>query len=495
MVTESIKNPGSGQPADFADHGQAKRKKACGIPATIVLGLLLVSGCRHSRTTDSIFPAPVPIPAMTVPAENASDVNIPTTLSLHAARKIARQMNPGLAAMTQRVQAAEQTIAQARAAYWPVLSASSAATRVELTPAFPLFEDALFSNGTGAYETYSVTGTLSWVLFDGFLRRSRLLAAKAGKAGASAGAADYRRLLLAGIADTFYGACLAATEEKIAAADMAFNQRLLDDARKRLAQGAIPRAELMNFQIRFDQGRIRRLQAQRDRRVALAALAELMGFSPRVFTAEKVHLIPPKDADKIHLASWTAARKLAWASRPDLQKVRARIARAEANIKIARSAFYPTLSLQGDYGAVNVNQFTFSDDDRSAEVSAALSWTLFSGGHGKAAYEQAKIEAEAARRELQQTWLTIERDLQRLLDRFHTEQETFAIQQKIMRQAIQIRNDVEKEYRAGRASLTRLNEVQRDVITARAAVALAAIRIHMLHEAFLSATGQLPEKN
>src|SRR5262249_25152955 len=97
--------------------------------------------------------------------------------------------------------------------------------------------------------------------------------------------------------------------------------------------------------------------------------------------------------------------------RPDLLARVAILREKEAEIRRARSAYYPTLSILGNAGgAYERSQLTFQDGGSTPwvdtkqptwGVGAVLSWPLFEGGARKRKLEMARSEREAAQHELE----------------------------------------------------------------------------------------------
>jgi outer membrane protein len=95
--------------------------------------------------------------------------------------------------------------------------------------------------------------------------------------------------------------------------------------------------------------------------------------------------------------------------RPDLLAKVAVLRGKEAEIRRARSAYYPTLSFQGAAGGAFEQAWLDVDGQKLSrtsteqptwDVGLALTWSLFDGGTRKRKLEIAKSEREAAQHEL-----------------------------------------------------------------------------------------------
>ena len=90
--------------------------------------------------------------------------------------------------------------------------------------------------------------------------------------------------------------------------------------------------------------------------------------------------------------------------RPELRQIGYGIAAAEGNVKLARSAWLPSLSVVADYG-IQGEGYAFRDDNRFWMASAVVRWNLFDGFQKRARTRQAQLakrQLEARREALKQ---------------------------------------------------------------------------------------------
>lgn len=82
--------------------------------------------------------------------------------------------------------------------------------------------------------------------------------------------------------------------------------------------------------------------------------------------------------------------------REELAQAEFGIRAAEAQGRLARSAYLPGVSLAVDYG-VQGNRYRFGTDDDFAVASLVLQWNVFNGGQDAARSQAARLEADRAR--------------------------------------------------------------------------------------------------
>jgi outer membrane protein TolC len=95
----------------------------------------------------------------------------------------------------------------------------------------------------------------------------------------------------------------------------------------------------------------------------------------------------------------------AFAERPDLKEQLARLRAADATIKQARSAYFPTLSFSGNgglnrqYGQQDLLPSGYASGE-IWDVNLGLKWTLFDGGRREHEVAQARAEKAATQAEI-----------------------------------------------------------------------------------------------
>jgi NodT family efflux transporter outer membrane factor (OMF) lipoprotein len=115
------------------------------------------------------------------------------------------------------------------------------------------------------------------------------------------------------------------------------------------------------------------------------ALAVLLGKPPSSFSIPTCSLTAKPISIPFGIPSQLLER------RPDIAAAERRVAEANAQIGVARAAYYPTITLSGTVGYQNTSiQNLFSGPGLAWAVGATLAQTLFDGGLRKAVNEQAR---------------------------------------------------------------------------------------------------------
>lgn len=413
------------------------------------------------------------------------DLNTIQVLNLKTAARIALVGNPTLAAAVARVRQAVERVSQAKADYWPRLDLTASGTRVWLS------DDDLKTNRAMARlldpaatvddpENRYNTGLIaSWKVFDGFARKFANASARCGRDQSEAALDESRRLILSSVATAYFAAQLIRENVDIARADEEFNQRRLVEAKARRRVGTGSLSDELNFEIRINDARATRIQAERNYEAAIYALAALLGLKKANFPPT-IKLAPLKDETKDELAKPDVEELIVYAHkhRPDIRQSAFGIQQADAQVGIARSRLYPKLDLSAGYDGTHIDHLRLEEDDYAASVGLTLSFNLFSGGADRARVKEAQQRAVELEKSLENLKITVSSEIRDSLAQLLSAQEQLRLQ-RINAELVQTNRDlVDKEYSVGQASLVRLNEAQRDLVTAqgRLALALATLR-------------------
>jgi len=401
-------------------------------------------------------------------------------LNLKAAARIALAGNPTLAAAAARVRQAVERMNQAKADYWPRLDLTASRASVWQSDNDLKVNEAMarLSDSTAVLddpENYYTTGiAASLKIFDGFARKFANASARHERDQSEAAFDDSRRLLLSSVAGAYFTAQLIRENVDIAKADEAFNKRQLVEAKARSRMGTGSLSSELNFEIRINDARAARIHAEHNYEAAIYALAALLGLQEARFP-QAVTLAPLEDETKNELAKPDTDQLIAYAHkhRPDIRQSEYSFLQAEARVGLARSRFFPSLNLSGGIDGVHTENLRMEEDDFGASVGLRLSFNLFSGGADRARVNEARARAEEIEKTLEKLKITVTSEVRDSVAQLSSAQAQLRLQ-RINVELVQTNRDlVDKEYTAGQASLVRLNEAQRDLVTAQSRLALA----------------------
>jgi NodT family efflux transporter outer membrane factor (OMF) lipoprotein len=343
--------------------------------------------------------------------------------------------NLDVRAATTRLAESRAQLGVARAAEFPTLNANGSYTRQKASNVgeFATVPDALGANGAsgnsvggfqgsnlGAFDVYQAGFDASWELdLWGGVRRS----VESATASVQAAAESRRATLLSSLAEVardYMDLRGAQTQLHIARDNVHTAQQSLQLTQQRAAGGVTTDLDVANAsaQLRSTMAQIPRLEQQEA--ADINALSLLLGQPPNALRGElaepqPVPPVPPRVP--VGLPSELARR------RPDIVQAEAQLHAATANIGVAVSAFYPSVTLSGSVGlqALQPWQF-FSLNARQYAFGPGITIPIFQGGQLKATLHLREAQQEEAAVNYQKTVLQAWHDVDNALTAYQTEQ-------------------------------------------------------------------------
>jgi multidrug efflux system outer membrane protein len=338
------------------------------------------------------------------------------------------------------------------------------------------------------YNLYQHGPSIAWTIFDGLLRQFETQRQRCLAASQEALEEDARRVLVNGVASAFHLAMQASDYQRIARESADFDRQLLDVCRRRLKAGVAMDVDCMNFQVRVNNAELDVAAADLGLATAVAALRELLG--PHAAAADAC-LFPTNDpACDERLLAPTNALGAAMVARPDLRSAAARAEAAQAAIKVARAAYWPTVAVSGHAQYEDESRFSADTDGRSTFVGAALEWPLFEGGRRYYDVRAARAEADAAARDLESLKSAAGREIEEAQATVRTLRRTLTTHRETVALSLQIRDLVRQRYEMGLESITRLNQALNDATAAERALSATRAGLAIAAENLRAAVGE-----
>jgi len=285
--------------------------------------------------------------------------------------------NPTYAAALARYDAAMETAAEAASAQYPLVDLNGYADQNRQSADRPLRD----GQGPNNYGDNELAGSFSYEL--DLWGRVRNLVAE-GKAQAQASGADaaaMRLSLEAQLADAYFNLRGMDAQIQLLTETGADYQRALQLTQAQHAGGIVSGLDVSQAQTQYDTAVAQLTDAVAQRALYQHEIATLIGVPAPSFTLAanpNLPLPPPVPV---------AAPAVLLQRRPDVAAAERRAAAANAQIGVARAAFFPTISISatGGYEAEGggINLFNISNSFWSLGPSLAL--TLFDGGERRAA--------------------------------------------------------------------------------------------------------------
>ncbi len=347
------------------------------------------------------------------------------------------QSNQNVAAAAANVQAAKAMVREARAQYFPTLTANPAIANNRISSAF--------GQSVGVtYTSYVLPLEASWEPdLWGRVRKT----VDSATFGAQASVADLESVRLseqAELASDYYQLRAQDALKQLLDATVKIDLDALDLTRTLYASGlandeAVAQAEAQLRAAQAQDTNLGVLRAQYEHAIALldGEPASTFALAPKEFEAG-VPEIPPGVPSQL------------LERRPDIAGAERAVAQANAQIGIAKTAFFPNLTLSGSAGLGGVSFLKwFEWPSRVWSVGPALAQTIFDGGARKAAVQQSQAAYDQTVANYRQTVLTAFQQVEDNLAALRVLTETIEQQDSAIASAGRNLEEAEVRYNSG----------------------------------------------
>src|SRR6266478_2635166 len=326
-------------------------------------------------------------------AESKFALDQSKTYSLSELIDLAEAHNPATRGAWERARSQAAALGITRSELYPTLAAA-ALSQTESGQAF--FGSRFFGQTT---QTFELALDLNYTVFDFGARSGRIDAARARLLSANFAFNDTHRTVINLVQQAFYRLLSAIGQEDAARASLSNAKAVEHAAEERLNNGLATLPDVL-------EARSATAQAEYDLQAVLGAeeiargdLATAVGTSASVpIKVQPLDQLPTPDSIGETVEQ---AINRAFAQRPDLVQQAAEMRAANATLKEARAAYYPSLSLNVSPAVPALyaiqRPFDWSHTaDLIGRVSLNLKWTVFDGGARKSTLAQARANVHAA---------------------------------------------------------------------------------------------------
>jgi NodT family efflux transporter outer membrane factor (OMF) lipoprotein len=374
--------------------------------------------------------------------------------------------DPVLNQLAGQVDVSNQNVAGAVASY----AAARAAVQEQRASLFPSVDLGLSSDHSGGKErasesSYRVNIGASWEPDVWGRLRAGGTKASAGAAASAADLASARLSAQGELAVNYFALRQSDAQKALLAATLDGYQRVLTITRNRYEAGIVGKSDVLQAETQLANARIDALSLTRSRAQFEHAIAILVGKAPADFA-----LAP---------APWNASvpevpvgvPSLLLQRRPDIAAAERQVAAANAQIGIARSAYYPNIGLSGSLssGASKVGDL-FSASTLLWSFGASVAQSVFNGGATRANVAGAEAQHQAAVARYRQTVLNAFGDVEDQLAATRVLAQQQVLRQQASAAADQVEAQMLNRYKAGQVGYTEVVQAQSTALSARRAL-------------------------
>lgn len=361
--------------------------------------------------------------------------------------------NQNLAVAEAQYRQARALVRGARAAFFPILSAGVGVSRASSGSRSTQLSDTQLRAGPG--EVFDANLGLSWELdVWGRLRRG-LEASRASAEASQADLAAAQLSLQAELVQNYLQLRVLDEQKRLLDATVDAYQRSLRLTENQYRAGIVPKSDVTQAltQLRSTQAQAVDLEWQRAQ--LEHAMAVLTGAPPAGFAIAPSEQIPPLPVIPPALPSQLLER------RPDIASAERSVIAANAQIGVAKTAWFPDLSLSASGG---YRSSSFADwislPNRYWSLGPALAAQIFDGGARRAELERSEAAWEQTVAQYRQTVLDAFREVEDALVQLRVLETEQALQQQAMEAARESLRLIENQYRAGTVDFNSVVNVQ-----------------------------------
>jgi outer membrane protein len=330
-------------------------------------------------------------------AKNVTDsrftVDQSKTYSLSELIDLAEAHNPATRTSWERARSQAAALGITRSELYPTLAAA-ALSQTESVQAF--FGDRFHGQTT---QTFELALDLNYTVFDFGARAGRIDAARARLLSANFAFNDTHRIVINLVQQAYYRLLSAIGQEDAAQASLTNAKSVQQAAEERLNNGLATLPDVLEARSATAQAEYDLQAVVGAEEIARGDLATAVGTSASV--AIRVQPLDQLRTPDSISETVEEAIDRAFAQRPDLMQQAAEIRTANATLKEARAAYYPSLSLNVSPAVPSLygiqRPFDWSHTaDLTGSVSFNLKWTVLDGGARKNRTAQAQADIHAA---------------------------------------------------------------------------------------------------
>jgi NodT family efflux transporter outer membrane factor (OMF) lipoprotein len=385
--------------------------------------------------------------------------------------------NQNLAVAEAQYRQARALVREARAGYFPTVTAGAGFTRsrgsTTVTGGSVGTSSTGGSSSSGTSTSSGISGfsgqprsdfevglDFSWEL-DVWGRIRRTVESNRASAQASAGDLEAARLSFqAALAQDYFQLRTLDAQKQLLDESVAAFEKFLRLTQDRFASGVASQADVVQAQTQLKTTQAQAIDVGVQRAQLEHAIALLMGEAPSTFSLPAAPLTATPPAIPVGVPSELLER------RPDIASAERRMAAANAQIGVAVAAFYPTITLNASSGLESSSLAKwFTAASRFWSVGPGISQTVFDGGLRAAQTDAARAAFDATIATYRQTVLAAFQGVEDNLAALRILEEENGVQDEAVKAAQDSVRLTTNQYKAGTVSYLNVITVQTIALT------------------------------
>lgn len=372
-------------------------------------------------------------------------------LDLGTAVNVALKNNPQINIAQQQKYQKQGLLIQARSGYLPHLSVEAGAGRQYIDKLEPDDEDTVGNASISA----------SQLIYDFGNTGGAIAAGRSSLEAAEENLQQIRKDVVFACKREFYAVLARERLIEVEKEAVANYEQQLYRARKYFAAGIRTKIDVTNAGVNLSDARLALLQARSNLKIARVRLEQILGTRPnRGFyklisnegTLQELAAGKPLLPDSVELLLETA-----FSSRSDMKAVNSLIRAAKAEIRRARSGYFPSINVQASYDEYDTDLTSIQDQ---WFFGVNLTWEIFSGFQTKGETVAAKARFEEITATLKELELAVTQEVTDSWLRGIEYRDSVDIAAETMQMAAENFILADKRYKAGLNDMIEYNDAQ-----------------------------------
>lgn len=340
--------------------------------------------------------------------------------------------NQNLAQYEARYRQAIALVRGARAAYFPTVMANANSKRAQQ------------GKGNPITKSYDLGPTASWELDIWGKIRRQVESSKADAKSSQADLAAAQLSLQSKLAQTYFQLRIMDIQQKLLDDTVAAYRKSLNLTENQYQAGFVIKSDMTQARTQLKTTEAQAIDIKYQRSQLEHAIAVLVGDAPANFTIKPTYQVPVLPIIPKVLPSQLLER------RPDIAAAEQQVIAANAQIGVAKAAWFPDLTLSAGAGyASNTFSHWIDSPNRYWSLGPQFAMTLFDGGLIRSRYDQARAAYDEKVANYRQTVLTSFKEVEDYLIQLHIMDQEALVQTEAVLSAKESLTLISNQYQAG----------------------------------------------
>ncbi|MFP4529148.1 MAG: TolC family protein [Candidatus Kapaibacterium sp.] len=412
--------------------------------------------------------------AIAAPAYGQKTAGQQDVYSLEDCINLALRNNYDIKLSKSQVEYSGARVTQAFGTYLPSISYNLGYRR-NLNPEGPQkieFGGVVFTQPAASPNTYNMSASANYILFDGFQREANYSLAQENLDADIYNEKHTEQSVVSQIYEQYINVIKNSMIIKIRSENLEQNKKELERIQAQYEAGAVPIGSVYAQETELGNRELELVRAENDRNIARAKLLTTMGLPPDAEAEFLESSLPQQiEDDEINafrgrVGSMRAAINSAFDNRHDYAASESRIEAANSALTAARSGYFPTISASGGWGWSNTEFAQFGELGRSY-LSLNFQLPIFDNFMTHTQIQQGQLQVAQEQISQQKLEQDIRSSIQTAMLNLEAAEKSLHISETAVRSAEQNFNSARERLHVGAATITDYIQANTQYVTAR----------------------------